>query len=153
MPRTGRTTLIPFNTTVGTPEPFSNNRSALQAAIKNLAPAGETALYDATYAAIATLEANGTRGKRAVVAMTDGVDNSSRRRVDEVIERAREAKIALHMLGLGRKGELDEKTMQEMATQTGGKYYHARNEKDLLEIFGNLSIHLHDEGIDEATLT
>ena len=153
MPSTGRTTLIPFNTTVGAPQPFSNDKAALQRAIKSLLPEGETALFDATYAAIATLEADGTKGKRAVVAMTDGVDNSSRRRVDEVIERAKEAKIPLHMLGFGRKGELDEKTMQEMATQTGGKFYHATNEKALLEIFENLSIQLHDDGIDEATLT
>jgi VWFA-related protein len=153
MPSTGRTTLVPFQTAVGTPQPFSNDKLALQSAIKDLTPQGETALFDATYAAIATLEADGARGKRAVVAMTDGVDNSSRRRVDEVIDRAREAKIALFMLGFGRKGELDEKTMTEMATQTGGKYYHAQNEKALLEIFENLSIDLHDDGIDEATLT
>ncbi len=70
-----------------------------------------------------------------------------------MIERAKEAKIALHMLGFGREGELDAKVMQEMAGQTGGKYYHAKNEKALLEIFENLSIQLHDDGIDEATLT
>lgn len=153
MPSTGRTTLIPFNSGVTTPKPFSNNKFALTSDIQALQPVGETALFDATYAAIATLEASGTRGKRAVVAMTDGVDNSSRRRVEEVIERAREAKIPLHMLGFGRKGELDEKAMQAMAERTGGKYYHARNEKSLLEIFENLSIQLHDDGIDEATLT
>ncbi len=66
---------------------------------------------------------------------------------------AREAKIPLHILGFGRKGELDEKTMQAMAAQTGGQYYHAKNEKALMEIFENLSIQLHDDGIDEVTLT
>lgn len=153
IPSTGRTTLVAFNTTVGTPKPFSNDKGTLSGDIKKLAPTGETALLDATYAAIATLEADGTKGKRAVVAMTDGVDNSSRRRVDEVIDRAREAKIPLHVLGFGRKGELDEKTMEEMATQTGGKYFHAKNEKALVEIFESLSIQLHDDGIDEVTLT
>jgi VWFA-related protein len=153
MPSTGRTTLVPFNTTVGTPKAFSNDKNILQFAIKKLTPEGETALFDATYVAIATLEANGSKGKRAVIAMTDGVDNSSRRRVAEVIERAQEAKIPLYMLGFGRKGELDEKTMKAMADKTGGKYYHAKNEKALLEIFENLSIQLHDDGIDEATLT
>jgi len=153
MPSTGRTTLVPFNSTVGTPKAFSNEKIPLSAAIKQLTPQGETALFDATYAAIATLETDGTKGKRAVIAMTDGVDNSSRRRVEEVIERAKEAKIPLHMLGFGRQGELDEKTMKAMADQTGGKYYHAKNEKALLEIFENLSIQLHDDGIDEDTLT
>jgi VWFA-related protein len=153
MPSTGRTTLVPFHSTVDAPQPFSNDKFALQRAIKNLTPMGETALFDAVYAAVATLEADGSKGKRAVVAMTDGIDNSSRRRVGEVIERAREAKIPLHMLGFGRQGELDENTMRAMAAQTGGKYYHAKNEKALLEIFENLSIQLHDDGIDENTLT
>jgi VWFA-related protein len=153
MPSSGRTTLVPFNSTVGTPKAFSNEKIPLSAAIKQLTPQGETALLDATYAAIATLEADGTQGKRAVIAMTDGVDNSSRRRVEEVIERAREAKISLHMLGFGRQGELDEKMMKAMADQTGGKYYHAKNEKALVEIFESLSIQLHDDGIDEDTLT
>jgi VWFA-related protein len=153
MPSTGRTTLVPFSTTVATPKAFNSDKNILQFAIKQLKPEGETALFDATYVAIAALEAGGKKGKRAVVAMTDGVDNSSRRRVSEVIERAQEAKIPLYMLGFGRKGELDEKTMQAMASKTGGKYYHAKNEKALLEIFENLSIQLHDDGIDEATLT
>ena len=153
MPSTGRTTLIPFSTTVATPREFSNDKKALIDAIQKLKPEGETAIVDATYAGIATLEADGAKGKRAVIAMTDGIDNSSRRRMEEVIERAKEAKIALHMLGFGRPGELDAKIMQEMAGQTGGKYYHAKNEKALLEIFENLSIQLHDDGIDETTLT
>jgi VWFA-related protein len=152
MPPTGKTTLLPFSTGVDTPGPFSNNKFALKSVIQKLSPHGETALFDAVYAGLATLEAENSPGKRVVVAMTDGVDNSSRRRVEEVIERAKEAKIPLYLLGFGRPGELDATTMQMMATQTGGQYYHAGNEKDLLEIFENLSIKIHDDGIDEVTL-
>ena len=110
------------------------------------------ALFDATYEAVNLLEADGARGKRAVIAMTDGIDNTSRRRVEEVIERARDAKVPLYMLGFGRDGEIDDATMRQMADATGGKYYHARNKNSLLEIFENLSIQLHDDGIDEPTL-
>jgi hypothetical protein len=39
-----------------------------------------------------------------------------------------------------------------MASGTGGTYHHARNERLLFEIFENLSIQLHDDGIDEAAL-
>src|SRR5204863_5876180 len=67
-------------------------------------------------------------------------------------DNAKRAKIPLYLLGFGRTGELDAKTMQRMASETGGQYYHARNEKDLLEIFENLSIKIHDDGIDEDTL-
>lgn len=148
----GRATLLPFSTTVGNPEAFTSEKAKLIANIKQLEPAGETAFLDATFAALATLEAEQATGKRVVVAMTDGVDNSSRHRVDEVIARAREIKVPLYLLGFGRPGELDPKVMEEMAQQTGGKYYHAKNEKALLDIFENLSIHIHDDGIDEQSL-
>jgi hypothetical protein len=69
-----------------------------------------------------------------------------------VIAAARRAEVPLHMLGLGRAGELDERVMQRMARTTGGTYHHARNRQMLYEIFENLSIQLHDDGIDEAAL-
>jgi VWFA-related protein len=154
MSSTGRASILPFSTTVGTPRPFWKKTQAtdLRANIKKLTPFGETALFDATYEAISLLEADGARGKRAVVAMTDGIDNTSRRRVEEVIERATNAKIPLYMLGFGRDGEIDDATMKKLAKASGGKYYHAKTKDDLVEIFENLSIQLHDDGIDEATL-
>ena len=152
MPSTGFATIIPFSAAVGRPKEFTNDKQKLIDQVVKLEAEGETALFDATYEAIATLEAAGVPGKRAVVAMTDGVDNSSRRRVEEVIERAKEAKIPLYLLGFGRAGELDQKTMEHMAKSTGGRYYHAKNQQALLDIFENLSIELHDDGIDEIAL-
>lgn len=152
MPEGARTTLLPFSTRVETPEPFSADKSTLKRTIERLKPDGETALFDATYAAIETLEAARPEGKRAVIALTDGIDNSSRRRVEEVIDRAREAHVPLHMLGLGRPGELDEKVMRTMAHQTSGAYHHAQNEERLYQIFEDLSIQLHDDGIDRDAL-
>jgi VWFA-related protein len=152
MPSTGLVSIVPFSTEVRRPHEFTNEKSKLIDQVTKLSADGETALFDATYAGICTLEAEGGVGKRAVVAMTDGVDNSSRRRVEEVIERAQEAKVPLYMLGFGREGELDQKTMEHMARATGGRYYHAKNEKALLDIFENLSIELHDDGIDEIAL-
>jgi VWFA-related protein len=153
MSHTGRVSLIPFSTRVGTPREFSNNKFKLKSAIEKLVPSGETALLDAVHTAVGVLEADGARGKRAVVAMTDGIDNTSRRRVGEVVERAKEAHVPLYLLGFGRQNELDDRTMREMADATGGKFYHARNKDALVEIFENLSIELHDDGIDEESLT
>jgi VWFA-related protein len=149
-----RTTLLPFSTKVDRPEPFTTDKEVLQGRIKALTPLGGTLLYDATYAGIETLVAAGPEGKRAVVVLTDGKDEApgSRRSDDEVIERARDVRIPLYMLGLGRKTEINEPVMRRMAKQTGGDYYYAGNEKKLLEVFENLSIQLHDDGIDEKAL-
>jgi VWFA-related protein len=149
---TGRVSLIPFSSRVEAPRAFSNNKLKLKEHIAKLKPFGETALFDAVYTGIAALEADGAPGKRAVVAMTDGIDNSSRRRVEEIVERAKEANIKLYLLGFGRSSEIDHTTMQKMATETGGQYFHASNKDKLLEIFEKLSIELHDDGIDEVSL-
>jgi VWFA-related protein len=149
-----KTTLLPFSSTVDRPENFTDDRRTLGARIKALRAHGGTLLYDATFAGIETLEASGVKGKRAVIVLTDGKDESpgSRRSDAEVIARAKEVGIPLYMLGLGRPGEIDEPVMKKMAKETGGNYYHAGSQDKLLELFENLSIELHDDGIDEKSL-
>ena len=154
MSSVGRCSIIPFSSLVGTPRAFMDKTQAprLKDSIRKLTAYGETAFYDATYEAIGVLEADNKPGKRAVITMTDGYDNTSRRRVGEVIDRAKEAGIPLYMLGFGRDGEIDQATMDRMAKATGGKYFHANSKDALLEIFEKLAILLHDDGIDEAAL-
>jgi VWFA-related protein len=153
-----RTTLLPFNHRLEPSEEFTDKKEILKQRIRRLRANGGTYLYDAAYAAIGTLEASEAVGKRAVVVLTDGVDEGisggpgSRHRVEEVIERAKEAKIPLHMLALGRSGEFNEEVMRRMADETGGTFHHASNQKALYHIFEDLSIQLHDDGIDEAAL-
>ncbi len=150
-----RTTLLPFSTRVERPEPFSDNKAALKGRINKLQAEGGTRLYDATYDALLTLEAARPEGKQAVVVLTDGVDEApgSRHRVEEIIEEAKRAGVPLYMLGLGRPGEVNDKVMERLAQATGGKYFHASNQQELFNVFEDLSIELHDDGIDEATLT
>src|SRR5439155_27271748 len=57
-----------------------------------------------------------------------------------------------YMLGFGRRREINEGVMRRMARETGGEYYHAEDQQKLLDIFENLSIQLHDDGIDEESL-
>jgi VWFA-related protein len=150
-----RTTLLPFNDKIERPGPFSANKEQLKRLIRQLEPDGGTLLFDATYDAIQTLETERPEGKRAVVVLTDGKEEFpvfSKHRVEEVIRSAQQANIPLHMLGLGRPGELDERVMERMARETGGTYHPVRTEQRLFEIFENLSIQLHDDGIDEESL-
>jgi VWFA-related protein len=147
-----KTTLIAFSNSIDKPDPFSNDKAALKAKINKLQPHGETALFDAIFQALQTLEAERPRGKRAVVVLTDGEDNLSGHRVEEVIGRAQRMETPLHLLGLGRSDELDERVMKQMAEETGGTYHHAANQQKLYETFEDLSIQLHDDGIDETSL-
>src|SRR5262249_35727554 len=103
-----QTTLLPFSSRVDEPKPFSSDKAILKGDVVKLRANGETALFDATFAAIGKLLELNPPGKKAVVVLTDGVDNRSARNVEQVIAQARGASIPIHMLGLGRPGELDE---------------------------------------------
>jgi Mg-chelatase subunit ChlD len=149
-----RTTILQFSDAVDVSIPtFISSKARLDGTIDGLKAAGETALFDATYDAIAALEAENPKGKKVVVALTDGIDNVSRRRPEEVIERAKKAKIPVYMLGFGQKNELDAKVMTDIARATGGEFYQASDTRDLMKIFENLSVKIHDEGVNEEQLT
>ena len=154
MRKGGRTTVLPFSDQIDVPEDFTNDQAVLKDRIRRLKAFGGTLLYDATFHGLETILAADPPGKRAVIVLTDGQDEApgSRRSDAAVIARAREARIPLYMLGLGPRDEINEEVMRRMATETGGKYYHAGSERKLIELFENLSIELHDDGIDEDAL-
>ena len=72
-----RATIVPltddFKTAVGP----TNDKNVLKQALYNIKPGGNTRLYDAVDFAINQTTANATR-RRALVLLTDGVDNDSR---------------------------------------------------------------------------
>ena len=151
---TAKTTLLPFSSDIQKPLPFSANKAELIRDIKELQPDKGTLLYDATWYGVETLAAARLPGKKAVVVLTDGVDESpgSRRTDQDVIDAANAAGVRLYMLGLGRTEEINEPVMKKMAELTHGEYFHAENQQKLYEIFEKLSIDLHDDGIDEKAL-
>ena len=142
-------TLLPFSTEVSTPEAFTTDKDKLIAQIRSLQPKDGTSLYDATMAGIETLVAANPAGNRVVVALTDGKDESPGSRYSDqaVIDRAKETGIKLYMLGLGRKKEINEKVMINMARQTGGEYFHVTSAEELVRTFEKLS---HDLGDFDA---
>lgn len=140
---------------------FSSDKRRLQSAIQTLRPDGETHLYDAIYEGLSALAASrDERGaddrprRMAVVCLTDGMDNrSTQYRYDlDVIPHAKRLGIPVYMLGLGPKTDINEPVMREIASSTGGQYYYIRDGAKLTEVFEELSINLHDGGIDEASL-
>jgi VWFA-related protein len=149
-----KTTLLPFSTQVERPERFTDDKEGLKVRIGRLRPEGGTLLYDATFAGIETVMASRAPGKKAVVVLTDGQDEApgSRHSDQAVIDRAKEAGVALYMLGLGRPDEINEAVMRRMAKATGGNYFYAGNQQKLIELFEKMSIDIHDEGIDEVSL-
>lgn len=126
-----------FDSTVDFVIDFTADKPTLYSVIDAYAySGGSTAFFDSTYASLVATAAK--TGRKAILAMTDGEDNSSSHTKDEIIAYAQQYHIPVYTIGFGSP---DEVVMQEIATQTGGKYYRGTDAAALQQILtdiGNL---------------
>lgn len=114
--------------------PFTRDESVLAEAMALWEGYGTTALHDAV-AWIPEIAVAGRHAKRAVVLVTDGVDNASRLSPEAARELVRRARLPVFVLGLGREGLGDTaadaarggattygELLQRLAHATGGRY-------------------------------
>ncbi len=152
------TTIIAFNQNVPEAEEFTNDKARLRSQVESIKAQGDTALYAAMWEALETLNAakaglEGKAPRQALIVLSDGLDNRSRNhRPDEIAERAKQDGVRLFMLGLGTGREIDIPTLRNLAAATDGRFFHIESQDKLTEVFEELSIELHDDGIDEQAL-
>src|SRR5262249_25071685 len=79
---------------------------ALANAVSALNPDGRTALYDGIDGALDRVEA-GTRPRKLVIVISDGGDNASVARLDQVLARARHSDVAIYTVGVFAEDDLD----------------------------------------------
>lgn len=124
-----------FNSSVFLLQPRTADRALLQAAVDRITPAGLTSLWDASYAGLGTLE--GTDGCRALIVLTDGIDNTSMRTSGQVISRARAMGVPVFMIGLGLA--VDDAALELVSSQTGGQAFFTASSTDLARIFQRIA--------------
>ena len=79
--------------------PFTTDRRPILGAFDDLAPFGSTALHDALDKAASDLASHG-EGRRAVIAITDGIDTSSQKTPEEVIARSRALDVPIYAISV-----------------------------------------------------
>ena len=97
---------------------------ALEDALLAMRPDGQTALYDALIAALDRLD-RGNHSRRVILLISDGCDNASRTRLDDVLARARRSNVTIYAIGLYEHGAPDTNpdVLQKLADTTGGERY------------------------------
>jgi VWFA-related protein len=115
---------------------YTPNKDALKSAIAEpWAFSGSiTMLYDAVYRAVADTSLRD--GRRAVLAITDGVDNASQHSLDEVIAFATDQQVPVFTVGLN---EADTESLAQLAAGTGGRYFYAPDPSALSDIYVQLA--------------
>ena len=102
-------------------EVFTNRARDLEAAILNAPVAGQTALYDAVIEAQSRL-LTGTRARKALVVISDGADNASIHKRDEVLKIAGLSQALIYTIGIFEEGSQDKNpdVLRRLARTTGG---------------------------------
>lgn len=132
--------VVSFNRTVQVVAPVGSTRDSAKNVIRSLQARGDTALFDALYESLSALR--GKSGRRAVILLSDGVDDDgqgrvlSKRTVREVLALAQELNVPVFTIGLGT--QLDEATLKQVAVETGGEYYMAPTPEELQTLYGKL---------------
>ena len=92
--------VITFSSGVHVNDDFTSDRDQLERVLSRLNPAEGTALYDAAVEAIRRVAAEPAESK-AVVLVTDGMDNASTATLSDVRELARRHEVPIFSIGIG----------------------------------------------------
>lgn len=127
-----------YNTKVNYIQSLTTDHAALTSAIDGIKTGGDTAMYDALIAAEQALK--DVSGRKAIIAVTDGLDNSSSHKSTDVVSGIGAGGLSISTIGLGDASTkaqtgLDEAGLKSLAQQAGGGYSFAGDAKSLSALF------------------
>ena len=113
---------------------------------------GGTHLYDAVYLAADDVLRKEV-GRKALILITDGQDHGSKVKREHAIEMAQRTDAIIYGIlfvdrsfyGFGGGGYTGESVLKEMAEETGGRVFNARNDKELAAAFDQISSELRSQ--------
>jgi VWFA-related protein len=131
--------LLTFNTKVTYLQPVTTDRAALLQSINTLDARGDTSMFDALDQAAGILK--DLPGRKAIIVLTDGLDNRSKVTADEVIRTIGAGGLSFSTIGLGDPSKLgsnsglDEAVLQSLAARAGGVYGYASDSTALVNLY------------------
>lgn len=151
---TDRVTVVVFGEFAGVLCPptldMETAKRFIDAIYDGIIPDSATAIGDGLGTAVKKLEDSEAKSRVAIL-LTDGENNSGTLAPLQAAESAKTLGVRVYTIGVGGDGRIpgmpfslprgsgfDAKTLQEIASITGGKYYHATDEKSLNEIYDEI---------------
>ncbi|OJW08786.1 MAG: hypothetical protein BGO49_08330 [Planctomycetales bacterium 71-10] len=133
MPQGSKVAVIAFSGQVEVACPFTTDRRKVRAAVDEMFADGATRFYDAVAEAVDLLQEQ--RGRRAIIALTDGQDTHSQVALEDVAAKARELGLPIYTLGFGNEQEIAARELKAMAKATRAEYYPARRSEELRKVY------------------
>lgn len=145
--------IIAFDTDVRELQPLTSDAGKLSKALGILKAQGNTAFYDALAKAVDIL--NKVEGRKAIIALTDGMDNRSKKTAEDVLSGIGFSGLSISTIGFGvppQSGQpadneegIDESVLQNIANQAGGQYAFAQDATSLSTVYDQMRRALQSE--------
>jgi VWFA-related protein len=141
--------VVAFDTHVSTVQAITTDHQALIKAIDSLQSGTDTAMFDALTSAEQLL-AN-VSGRKAILLLTDGMDNRSKSSEDAVINAMGPGGLTISTIGLGNPQDakslqgIDETSLKSLAQRAGGIYTYEPDPSQLASIFQQYGTALQNE--------
>jgi tight adherence protein C len=129
--------VITFSATVKVAQPLTSDKALLGAATQAAVAGGDTAIYDALASATGVLGSAPPHTRRAIVLLTDGVDNASRADRANTLGALAAQQLPAYVVGLG--ADLDRAALAAIGgASPGGRFIEAPSSSDLAAIYAGL---------------
>lgn len=130
--------LITFDSQVHHVQPVTTDVALLTEKIDLLRTGSDTAMYNALIEAEQELES--VSGRKAIIVLTDGLDNQSQKTVDDVITAIGPSGLTISTIGFGdastaSQAGLDESALRGLAEKSGGLYSYAADSASLSALY------------------
>jgi Ca-activated chloride channel family protein len=149
--RSDRAFVMGFDVTPTVTQDWTNNIDALETGVNRLRPGGGTALFDAVYTACRDKLLDVSRGqepvRKAIVLISDGDDNQSRVRPDEVIKECERAETIIYAISTNwtpSRGKGDA-VLTQMAESTGGRVFFPPSVEEMSSSFKDIEEELRSQ--------
>lgn len=126
-------------------KPFTSNPRELAQAVSAVSAQGMTALYDAVAEGLEHLQL-GRWDKKALVIVSDGGDNASRRKYADVLELAHRSQAMIYAIGL--VGALEEENpgiLRRLCKDTGGLAFFPAEKESVTEVSETIARDLREQ--------
>lgn len=145
-----QTGIVVFNTQVTVVQTLTSDKNLLRQAIQSIDAFDNTAMYDGLGESIEMLQ--GAQGRKAIILLSDGLDNSSRVSHDQIMQILTLSEVSVFAIGLGNPSVgtgdttgIDEAALKQIAEQSHGQYMYTPSADNLQAMYEQISLRLQNE--------
>jgi Ca-activated chloride channel family protein len=126
--------------------PFTDQPDQLKLALSRIGASGRTALYDAVSDAVGHLK-QGSHDKKALIVVSDGGDNASKRSLSETMALAVKSDAMIYTIGIFDPDDPDRNphVLRELAKATGGDAFFPESTKGVLTICEGIALEIRNQ--------